>query len=49
MVPIAATVPGPDTLDAVRSLTDHPAFSLANPNKVYALIRSFGAANRLGK
>jgi aminopeptidase N len=42
---IQATVPGADTLDKVKSLTKHPAFSMETPNKVYALIRSFGAAN----
>ena len=33
----------PDTLDAVRRLTAHPAFDAGNPNKVYALLRTFGA------
>ncbi|OIP11608.1 MAG: aminopeptidase N [Betaproteobacteria bacterium CG2_30_68_42] len=33
----------PDTLDRVRALTAHPAFDIRNPNKVYALIRTFGA------
>ena len=33
----------PQTLEAVQGLTRHPAFDLRNPNKVYALIRSFGA------
>jgi aminopeptidase N len=32
----------PETLDRVRRLTEHPAFDRKNPNKVYALIRSFG-------
>jgi aminopeptidase N len=32
----------PGTLDRVRELTAHPAFTLKNPNKVYALIGSFG-------
>jgi aminopeptidase N len=31
----------PDTLAHVRGLTAHPAFDLKNPNKVYALIRTF--------
>ncbi|HZP88506.1 MAG TPA: aminopeptidase N [Burkholderiales bacterium] len=31
----------PDTLAAVKRLTTHPAFDLKNPNKVYALIRTF--------
>ncbi len=33
----------PDTLATVRALTTHPAFDIGNPNKVYALIRAFGA------
>lgn len=32
-----------DTLTTVLSLTAHPAFDIGNPNKVYALIRNFGA------
>jgi len=32
----------PDTLETVRRLTQHPAFELNNPNKVYALLRAFG-------
>ncbi|HZN47293.1 MAG TPA: DUF3458 domain-containing protein, partial [Ramlibacter sp.] len=30
------------TVDRVRELTNHPAFTLKNPNKVYALLGSFG-------
>ncbi len=33
----------PDTLAIVKALTAHPAFDAGNPNKIYALIRSFGA------
>ncbi|WP_334157029.1 aminopeptidase N [Oryzomicrobium sp.] len=33
----------PDTLATVKRLTAHPAFDLGNPNKVYALLRTFGA------
>ena len=33
----------PDTLATVKVLTAHPAFDIGNPNKVYALIRAFGA------
>ncbi|QEL66432.1 aminopeptidase N [Oryzomicrobium terrae] len=33
----------PDTLATVQRLTAHPAFDLSNPNKVYALLRTFGA------
>jgi aminopeptidase N len=32
----------PDTLATVQALTAHPAFDIANPNKVYALLRAFG-------
>jgi aminopeptidase N len=32
----------PGTVAAVRSLIEHPAYSRTNPNKVYALIGSFG-------
>jgi len=33
----------PDTLDHVKALTRHAAFDLRNPNKVFSLIRTFGA------
>jgi aminopeptidase N len=33
----------PGTLAEVKRLTTHPAFDIRNPNKVYALIRSFAA------
>ncbi|MCL2075796.1 MAG: aminopeptidase N [Betaproteobacteria bacterium] len=33
----------PDTLAVVRNLTLHPAFERNNPNKIYALFRTFGA------
>ncbi|PKO89539.1 MAG: aminopeptidase N [Betaproteobacteria bacterium HGW-Betaproteobacteria-10] len=33
----------PNTLAMVKQLTTHPAFEITNPNKVYALIRNFGA------
>ena len=36
----------PGTLARVDSLTRHPAFDLRNPNKVYALLRTFGANHR---
>jgi aminopeptidase N len=32
----------PQTLEVVKKLTQHAAFDLTNPNKVYALIRNFG-------
>ena len=35
-----------DTLARVECLTTHAAFDLKNPNKVYSLLRSFGANHR---
>ena len=32
----------PGTVARVKELTSHPAFTLKNPNKVYALLGSFG-------
>jgi aminopeptidase N len=40
---LQAMIPRPDTLDQVRALTAHPAFSFANPNRVRALIAAFAA------
>jgi len=45
---IQATVPGPDTLAAVKKLTAHPGFSMTNPNRVRALIGTFANANQTG-
>ncbi len=42
---LQAMTPQPDTLDKVRALTTHPAFSFANPNRVRALIGAFAQAN----
>ena len=42
---VQATSRRNDTLQRVEALSRHPAFSLRNPNKVYALLRSFGQAN----
>ena len=42
---LQAAVPEPGALDKVRSLTAHPAFSLANPNRVRALIGAFAQGN----
>jgi len=36
-----ATVTASDTLDKVKRLTEHPCFSLKNPNKVRSLIGAF--------
>jgi aminopeptidase N len=40
---LQATIPEPGTLDTVRALTRHPAFSFGNPNRVRALIGAFSA------
>lgn len=45
---IQASVPGPQTVDAVRALTSHPTFSMANPNRVRSLIGTFSSANQTG-
>jgi len=37
----------PDTLERVRGLMEHPAFSIRNPNKVRALIGAFCMGNPL--
>ena len=35
----------PDTIQRVRGLLNHPAFTYSTPNRVYALIASFGGGN----
>ncbi len=42
---LQAAIPEAATLDRVRALTSHPAFSFANPNRVRALIGSFAQGN----
>ena len=42
---LQAMIPDPTTLDRVRALTGHPAFSLANPNRIRALIGAFAQGN----
>ena len=42
---LQAAIPEPATLDRVRALTQHRAFSLANPNRVRSLIGAFAQAN----
>jgi aminopeptidase N len=42
---LQAMIPEPATLDRVRALTGHPAFSMANPNRVRSLIGAFAQAN----
>jgi aminopeptidase N len=43
---LQAAIPEPATLDRVKALTGHPAFSFANPNRVRALISAFAMANQ---
>jgi aminopeptidase N len=42
---LQAAIPEPTTLDRVRALTKHPAFSVANPNRIRALIGAFAQVN----
>jgi aminopeptidase N len=42
---LQATIPDPGTLDHVRALTRHPAFSPSNPNRVRAVIGAFAQGN----
>jgi len=41
-----AATPDPKTLDRVKALTGHPAFSMANPNRVRSLIGAFAQGNQ---
>jgi aminopeptidase N len=43
---LQAAIPEPATLDRVKALTKHPAFSAANPNRVRALIHAFAMMNQ---
>jgi aminopeptidase N len=42
---LQAAVPEAGTLDSVRALTAHPAFSISNPNRVRSLIGTFAQGN----
>ena len=42
---LQAMTPDPGTLDRVRALTEHAAFSMTNPNRVRSLIGSFAQGN----
>jgi aminopeptidase N len=42
---LQAMTPDPGTLDRVRTLTEHAAFSMTNPNRVRSLIGSFAQGN----
>ena len=43
---LQAVTPDPKTLDRVKALTAHPAFSMSNPNRVRSLIGSFAQGNQ---
>ncbi len=43
---LQAMIPEPETLTRVKTLMEHPAFSLANPNRVRALVGAFAAGNQ---
>ena len=45
---IQASVPGAATVERVRDLMEHPAFSIRNPNKVRSLIGVFTTLNPTG-
>lgn len=42
---LQAMSPEPHTLETVRALTTHPAFSFANPNRVRSLIGAYAQSN----
>ncbi|MDR3391763.1 MAG: aminopeptidase N [Sulfuriferula sp.] len=42
---LQATSQLPDTLAEVQALTQHPAFEIRNPNKVYSLIGAYARSN----
>jgi aminopeptidase N len=42
---LQASIPDPATLDRVKVLMAHPAFSIGNPNRVRALLGSFAQMN----
>ncbi len=43
-----AVKPGSNTVNTVRKLMDHPAFSIQNPNKVRSLVGAFSMLNPTG-
>ncbi|MEP9371040.1 aminopeptidase N [Mesorhizobium sp. KR1-2] len=45
---IQASTPGPDAVEVVRALMDHPSFSIGNPNRVRSLVGTFASANQTG-
>jgi aminopeptidase N len=45
---IQASIPGPQSVERVEALMRHPAFSIANPNRVRSLVGAFSTANQTG-
>ncbi|KZL06076.1 aminopeptidase N [Pseudovibrio sp. Ad26] len=45
---VTASAPSKDTIGALRTLTEHSAFSWDNPNRIYALIGGFLGGNTRG-
>ena len=45
---IQASIPGPQSVERVDALMRHPAFAIANPNRVRALVGTFSTANQTG-
>jgi aminopeptidase N len=43
---LQATTPVAETLDRVKMLMEHPAFSISNPNRIRALVGGFAAGNQ---
>ena len=43
---LQAIVPSPETLDDVRRLQQHPAYSSTNPNRIRALVGGFAGGNQ---
>ncbi len=43
---LQAAAPFPAALDRVKALTEHPAFTFANPNRIRALIGAFASGNQ---
>lgn len=43
---LQAVIPERDTLDRIERLMTHPAFSLANPNRVRSLVGAFAMGNQ---
>ncbi|MEP9397219.1 aminopeptidase N [Mesorhizobium sp. KR2-14] len=45
---IQASTPGPEAVEVVRALMEHPSFSISNPNRVRSLVGTFASANQTG-